>query len=149
VHENENQQGGKAFFLSQADAEALKLTLNRAGYVPDVRFEDDEPWSGPDRSDLVFPDRSGRGWDTSGALSYIHKVKDGRNVYFFANSTARGVDTHVRLRGRMTVQQWNPHTGQIQPAKHSHLKEGPVDVTRVKLRLDPVESVFFVEKQQP
>jgi hypothetical protein len=146
VHEHENPQGGRAFFLSHADAEGLKLALNRAGYVPDVRFENDEPWSGPERSDLVFPDRRGRGWDTSGTLSYIHKVKDGRNVYFFANSTARPVDAHVRLRGRLRVQRWNPHTGHIEPTEHSHLKEGPVEVTRVKLRLEPIESLFFVEK---
>lgn len=149
VHENENPQGGRAFFLSQADPEGLRMALNRAGYVPDLRFENDEPWSGPPRSDLVFPDRGGRGWDTCGTLSYIHKVKDGRNIYFFANSTARPVETQVRLRGRLTVDRWDPHTGRIELAEHSHLKEGPFDVTRVQLRLEPVRSVFFVEKQQP
>ena len=36
----------------------------------------------------------------AGALTYIHKVKSGRDIYFFANSTDAAVDATVVLRGR-------------------------------------------------
>ena len=35
----------------------------------------------------------------NGALTYIHKVKNGRDIYFFANSSEKPVDTKVVLRG--------------------------------------------------
>ena len=82
-------------------------------------------------------------------LSYLHKVKGGRNIYFIANSTDQRVETEVRLRGKLTLQSWNPHTGDIAPLPTTDLIESGQHFTRARLQLDPVKSVFLVETSTP
>ena len=123
VHANAN--GGKAFFAPSPQADVLKAMLDDALPVADVRFEEEVPVKG-------------------GNLSYIHKVVEGRDVYFFGNSSDTEVDTHVRLRGKMNLEWWDPHTGTITPAESSPDGAGGEPSTRVRLRLGPVRSVFLV-----
>ena len=58
--------------------------------------------------------------DYAGALTYIHKVKSGRDIYFFANSTDAAVDATVVLRAAPPEPEhlalWDPHTGQKKKA---------------------------------
>jgi len=120
-----NAKGGKAWFLPSPSVAALKAVLTEA--LPD--------------GDVVIqqaPKISG------GNFSSIHKVKDGKSMYFFANSSDAEVDTWVALRGKLTLETWNPHDGKTSPARveHSIGKEGPV--TRVQLKLAPVRSLFLV-----
>ena len=82
-----------------------------------------------------------------GKFSYIHKIKDGRDIQYFANSSDEKVETDVLLRGELSLEEWDPHTGNI-------IKEIPVEsvernnqmFTRINIRLDQVKSVFFVSK---
>jgi len=123
-----NAKGGKCFFAPNPTAETLRAILDDALPVGDVAFE------GSPRMD------SG-----GGMLSYLHKVKDGANVYYFANSSNDKVDTWVRLRGKMTLQQWDPHSGAMSPQECEHTTEKGQEVTRVHLVLEPVKSVFLTE----
>ena len=81
-----------------------------------------------------------------GSLTYIHKVKDGRNIYFFANSTDKPVDTNVVLRGTMDLSLWNPMNGEIIPVEEtsSNAKDGQ-PLTTVKLKLNPTSALFYVQ----
>ena len=81
---------------------------------------------------------------SGGNLSYIHKVIDGADVYFFANSSDTAVDSQVRIRGKHKFELWDPHTGEIRAAEYSHGAINGRDVTRVRLALPPVKSVFLV-----
>jgi hypothetical protein len=88
------------------------------------------------------------GADYVGSLTYIHKVKDGREIYYFANSSDKPVDTKVALRGNVNVQIWDPMNGKIRPVEQTHSKNAAgQDLTTVPLKLDPVTAVFFI--QQP
>jgi hypothetical protein len=78
-------------------------------------------------------------------LSYLHKVKDGRNIYFIANSTDQRVVTDVKLRGKLSLQTWNPHSGEVSRLETSELVENGQPFTRARLQLEPVKSVFWVE----
>ena len=120
-----NAKGGKAWFLPSPGVAALKAVLTEAL---------------PDGDVVIEQDRTLRG----GNFSYIHKVKDGKSMYFFANSSDAEVDTWVALRGKLTPEIWNPHDGKIGPAEVEHVigKEGPV--TRVHVKLAPVRSLFLV-----
>ena len=120
-----NAKGGKAYFAPVPRAGVLKAMLDDALPVGDVTFEEDIEVSG-------------------GNLSYIHKVVNGRDVYFFGNSSEAAVDTHVRLRGKLALEQWDPHTGATRAAECSHATEAGEDVTRVRLALPAVRSVFLV-----
>ncbi|MHC4505129.1 MAG: glycosyl hydrolase, partial [Planctomycetota bacterium] len=120
-----NARGGKAWFVPSPRADALGAVLDDALAAWDVEFEDDVVVRG-------------------GNLSYIHKVAGGRHVYFFGNSSDTPVDTHVRLRGKLKPEVWDPHTGRIARVECTRLAESGQTVTRVRLRLGPVRSVFIV-----
>jgi hypothetical protein len=84
------------------------------------------------------------GPEYEGALTYIHKVKDGRDIYFFANSSPKDVDTKVVLRGHKALTIWNPHTGAQEPAEVTPGDANGQPITTVRLKLASVLSLFFV-----
>ena len=122
-----NGAGGQSWFISSPRASVLLTILDEALPSADVRFEDNP----------VIKD---------GNLSYIHKVNDGRDVYFFANSSDTEVDTNVVLRGQLNLEAWDPHTGAIFPVDCSLLDINGLKSTRVHLRFGAVRSVFLVSK---
>ena len=128
-----NKAGGKAFFLPKGEPQLLDTALKQALPVRDVDIEVPR-----------WPLKEGR--EYNGALTYIHKVKNGRDIYFFANSSENQVDTKVVLRGKKDLQIWNPHTGDIQQAEVTRDTVGGSQVTRVHLVLPPVTSLFYVQK---
>jgi arylsulfatase A-like enzyme len=117
--------GGKAFFLARPDAARLQSALAQALDVYDVQF--DKPLEVKD-----------------GNLTYIHKVKAGRDIYFFANSSNTAVDTDVRLRGKPRLELWDPHTGEQTPLKSAPQRQGSQDVTVFRLVLPAQRSVFAI-----
>ena len=123
-----NGKGGKAYFVPHPTAAALQSILDDALDVPDVDFEN-------------APQANSGG----GMLSYLHKVKNGADIYYFANSSNDRVDTWVRLRGRRTLQRWDPHSGVMTPAECLQITEKGQDITRFHLVLEPVHSVFLTE----
>ena len=120
-----NASGGRAYFLEKPSATAMKAALDDALDVFDVQWE----------TDLQV---------TGGNVSYIHKGVDGTDVFFFANSSETAVDTHVRFRGKHTLELWDPHTGEIRRAEHTQVTVNGQDMTRVRLVLLPVTSMFLV-----
>jgi hypothetical protein len=120
-----NARGGQAWFLPSPVVPALKTVLTEALPDGDVVIE----------SDLTV-----RG----GNFSYIHKVKDGKSMFFFANSSDAEVDTWVALRGNIAPAIWNPHNGQTGPAEVEHVRGKAGPVTRVHVKLAPVRSLFLV-----
>ncbi|MBS1854177.1 MAG: hypothetical protein JST11_02340 [Acidobacteria bacterium] len=129
-----NAAGGRAYFLPQPDIKLLAAALKEADPVRDVDIQAPPMW--PVK---LYP-------DYDGALTYIHKVKDGRDIYFFANSHQSPVDAKVVLRGARKLQVWNPHTGERQPADAAQSETGGQAVTTIRLSLDPVKAVFFVSE---
>jgi hypothetical protein len=129
-----NPAGGKAFFLPQPDANMVNTVLKEALPVRDVEIQQPPMW----------PAKLGAAYD--GALTYIHKVKDGRDIYFFANSQDTPVDTKVLLRGRKTLGVWNPHTGERGKADLQYADSGSETVTAVHLVLPPVSATFYVQE---
>lgn len=118
---SKNAGGGTAVFLPKATTDTLRKALDDALGVYDVEFE---------------PGKE---------LRYIHKVVDGRHVFFFANLRKKPLAGRVRLRDRMkNVEAWNPQTGKISKLPHSRVKEGADEVTGITIKLAPTESVFVV-----
>ena len=79
-----------------------------------------------------------------GMLSYLHKVNEGRDIYYVANSTDERVDTVVTLRGKHALRRWNPLDGSISDAETTACVESGLPCTRVRVCLDPVRAAFFV-----
>ncbi|MGD0652051.1 MAG: glycosyl hydrolase [Verrucomicrobiia bacterium] len=129
-----NQAGGKAYFLPQPEPKMVDAVLKEAVPVRDVDIQMAPMW----------PVEMNTAYD--GALTYIHKVKDGRDIYFFANSTDAPVDTKVVLRGNKNLAIWNPHTGEREKAEIAVSESAGQPVTTVRLILQPVTSVFYVQE---
>ncbi|MDR2757199.1 MAG: hypothetical protein LBC20_15995 [Planctomycetaceae bacterium] len=83
----------------------------------------------------------------NGMLQYIHKVKDGRNIYFFANSSNSSVEFDTVLRGTFSdLENWNPHNGSINTI---NIRNDPTkNITTIRLILPPVSSTFIVESKK-
>jgi putative intracellular protease/amidase len=128
-----NSAGGRSYFLPKAEPWVLDWALSQVLPVWDVKIDAPLP--------LLK-----QGADYEGALTYIHKVKHGRDIYFFANSTDRNIDTKVMLRGRKSLTIWNPHTGETQPAESTSSETRGEAITTVRLVLPPVGSLFFVSE---
>ena len=120
-----NAKGGRAWFIPSPSSAALKSVLDEALPDGDVMTEQNMTVKG-------------------GNLSYIHKVKEGRSLYFFANSSDQEVDIWVRLRGKLAPELWNPHDGKIGPSEYTHIPGKGGVITRVRVKLPPVHSVFLV-----
>jgi hypothetical protein len=126
-----NSAGGQAFYLPNTDPWLVDNILKLALPMKDVDIQ--EPLA------VLHP------WATyDGALTYIHKVKDDRDIYFFANSSPKDVDTKVVLRGHKTLTIWNPHTGAQEPAEVTNADVNGQPTTAVRLKLASVSSLFFV-----
>jgi len=125
---NRNRNGGRSYFLPQPDIKLIQTVLKEVIPIRDVDIQ--QPPMYPVK---LYP-------DYDGALTYLHKIKDGKDIYFFANSQDTPVDTKVVLRGAKRLEQWDPHTGQIKPEDATQ-GEG---TTTIHLALPPIKSVFLV-----
>jgi hypothetical protein len=114
-----NNRGGIAIRTKSLNAQTLRKALDVAMEVYDVEFEGDD------------------------ILRYIHKKKDDSNVYYFANLSQTEINTHIRIRGRIEPQSWNPHNGQINKVEYKHQREDSYDITRIYLTVKPLKSVFI------
>jgi hypothetical protein len=117
-----NAEGGMAVFLEKPTAENLQEALDAMLDVYDVEFE---------------PEKT---------LRYIHKVYEGRHIYLFANLHDKPVQTWVKLRGMMEPECWNPHTGEISQPLFFCENRGQAGVTRIRLELPALQSVFVVSE---
>jgi hypothetical protein len=129
-----NAAGGRAYFIPRPDYRILQLALRESDPVRDVDI----------RTDPMWPLLGGQSY--RGAVTYLHKVKGGRDVYFFANTTEQPVDVRVTLRGDKHLAVWNPHTGERTPAEAEPSQMSGQPVTTVHLALPPARSLFFVQE---
>ena len=123
-----NAANGKSVFIRKPEAKVLAVTLDKLGVAADVMFANNPtPLS------------------AGGVFSYVHKNKDGRDIYYFANSSDDAVDTFAMLRGKLKPQLWDPLTGDITPiAQFEQIEKGGASYTRFPLKLSPVSAVFVV-----
>ena len=122
-----NIKGGSSFFLQTPSPEGLKQAINHVIPIADVRFEGD------------LPIQSG-----GGALSYLHKVKQERDIYLLANSSDTSLDIPVRFRGKIKPEVWNPYDGTMTQPEYTLITENGVVVTRVQVKLEAVKSLFVI-----
>ena len=130
-----NSAGGRGYFIPQPDSNILNTIIKDVDPVRDVDIQSPPLW--PVKLDMNY----------DGALTYIHKVKDGRDIYFFANSSTNAIDTKVVLRGDKNLAIWNPHTGEQEKAEITKSESGGQAVTTVHLVLPPVRSTFFIQEE--
>jgi hypothetical protein len=131
----QNQNGGRAYFMPNYTLAALQTVLKQSNPVADVAIDL------PPTPVKIVP-------DYAGSLTYIHKVKDGREIYFFANSTDEPIDTTVTLRGNVNLSIWDPMDGTTHKIEATHATaESNQALTTVPLKLRPVSALFYVQEK--
>ena len=124
-----NGAGGQALFVPRPSTEALGTALDLLKMAPDVAFEGNPaPTSG------------------NGVFGYTHRVRDGKDIYYFGNSSDTPVNTLVTLRGRIAhPQYWNPHDGSVRVVRDVRYRNGPQGVlTEFPLSVPAVSSIAVV-----
>ncbi|MDR0338394.1 MAG: hypothetical protein LBI18_15070, partial [Planctomycetaceae bacterium] len=72
----------------------------------------------------------------NGMLQYIHKVKEGRNIYFFANSSNDPIEFDAVLRGTFSkLENWNPQDGSMTTMEVQN--DSAKKTTTIRLKLPP------------
>lgn len=122
---NHNEKGGEAYFIPVITGDILREVMNETLKVWDVRT--------PDYENLA-----------DGNFTYIHKRMDGKDIYYFANSSDDELEIPVKLKGKMKITKWDPHSGTIEKYPTSLIRNNDSDMTQLQFKLGPVESVFFV-----
>lgn len=126
-----NNNGGKAIFIPQPSANELAEVLEQNTISPDVQFVNNPVL----KADF-------------GKFNYIHKIKDGKHIYFFTNSSDEEIDTEVVLCGKLKLENWNPHNGILSELESTlYVKEGTQNFTKCNLTLGAVSSVFWVGEE--
>jgi hypothetical protein len=78
-------------------------------------------------------------------LFCLHRIKDGRDLWFLVNSTDRVQTADISLRGALHPVRWDTSLGEEQPIAPSYI-EGRF--TRFQIELPPVGSVFITTGQE-
>ena len=131
IVETKNSTGGKAVFIPQADSEKLKVILDKHSAPADVYFADNPVL----KTDM-------------GKFNHIHKIKEGKHIYLFTNSSDEKITTDVLLRGKLKPEVWNPHTGIVDKNLTYVFEEiNGQAYTRIALQLDAVKSLFIIANQ--
>ncbi len=121
LHLNENSNGGKAVLMEsnglhkQKDHDWLDQAL-RLCISPDVEINDDE----------VF---------------YVHRIKDGKDIYFFINPTEEKRTINCKLEKEGRPERWISENGEIAPIYVYDITGGN---TKFQLQLEPYGSALIV-----
>ena len=79
-------------------------------------------------------------------VRYVHRVADGKHIYFFANTSADAVEALISLEAVGTVEIWNPESGKVEPAEGVESDNGRVSVRHA---FPPYGSVIYVVNPPP
>jgi hypothetical protein len=140
--------GGKGLFIPELNQTNLQRVLDGMNLTWDVRIDH--------ATDI--PRRYRKAHDYGGklnqdpdayeggnrAFAYLHRTLGEAEVYFFANASAQEVASEVQCRGGLKLERWDPHTGEIHPIETAWANEHGQPVTRVKLSLPALRSVFVI-----
>lgn len=146
-----NPEGGKIIYIPLASNNVLKTAVDELLPDADVKITPVSDLEHEDLGNIVIGvdivDKSGNMPDKYlGELSYLHKVKDNKDIYCFVNSSDHQVNTIVKIAGKKNLEQWNPHNGKITNWDSEYVNENGVKYTVIKLKLDPVSAIFAVGK---
>ena len=126
-----NKMNGRTIFIRKPDGKILAETINKLNIDADVTFDGN-----------TSPLSAG------GMFSFIHKQKDNREIYYFANSSDDLVETTAEIRGKITPVLMNPGTGEsVQIKDVEYLKKKGNEYTRFPLTLNAVSSTFVVSEK--
>ncbi len=138
--------GGKGIFVPSPDETTLRHALDGLAITWDVRL--DHATEIPrDRVERAQSPTGGEFINGNREFAYIHRSAPDAEVYFFANSSYLEVKADVTLRGKMSLEWWDPHTGTFQKMEGTPAQENGEAITRFKLTLPAIRSGFVIGRK--
>ncbi|MBW3633808.1 MAG: hypothetical protein KY456_12365 [Chloroflexi bacterium] len=123
--------GESRYWYAPAEGERQEITAEVAAEREEVSRAIDAAVSGLIDPDIVIDNPD---------LFCLHRVKDGRDLWFLVNSTNQTQTAQVGLRGDVRPVRWDTSLGEERPIAPSRVDSG---FTRFPLELPPVGSVFL------
>lgn len=145
----QNDAGGKIAYIPKATNEALAAGVEELLPDADVKITSVPELVRADMGDVILGVDMENGHlpeELFGELSYIHNVKDGKDIYMFINTTDNPVSTTVKVAGKKKLEKWNPHSGSISEWETDYKKESGMIYTTFELNLPPISGIFAVGK---
>jgi len=138
--------GAKGIFVPNPNETTLRAALDKLEIAWDVRIDNatEIPTVKVERG----PSRTGGEYlNGNREFAYIHRALPDAEAYYFANSSDLEVKADVTLRGKMTLELWDPHTGTSQSLDGTPTREKGEAVTRFKLKLPAIHSIFVIGRK--
>ena len=155
---NENDNGGKAYFLlseqtaadgtEYVDPVEFNKILESFNIPFDLEISDLPKIKNTGILNLNLPDflaiTANMGIERSGTLNYIHKKHAGCDIYYFANSTNVDYEGVISFKGKFTVEEWNPHNGKIKKVQSENLNIKGEIYTQINAIIENTQSLFYI-----
>jgi len=155
---NENEAGGKAYFIPASQTAADGTEMPDPQLFQRILDSLDIPFDviGTDFPKVV---NSGilnvslpifkamnvhRGIKSGGMFNYIHRKNAGCDIFYFANSTNSDFNGSISLRGKLIPEEWNPHTGEINTPDYEYKIIKGETYTSIKSSINSAESMFYI-----
>src|SRR5215218_8656102 len=132
----EEEEGETRYWYSPAEGERQEITTEVAAEREEVSRAIDAAVSGLIDPDIVIDNPE---------LFCLHRVKDGRDLWFLVNSTYQIQTATVGLRGELHPVRWDTSLGEEHPIAPSRVEGG---FTRFEIELPPVGSVFMTTREE-
>lgn len=120
-HLNSNTNNGKAYFIRKPTKELLKEIIEDSLLVFDINIELDNK--------------------IDGIFSYIHKIKDDIDIYYFANASDKDINAKITINTSKQLECWNPHNGNMSKLENYNYSDG---LMNLELSIPAVHSIALV-----
>ncbi len=164
--ENKNENGGIAYMLyfsltaadgtNMVDSHLINSALESFDVPYDISLPEMARYESTGALNAPYPAFKKLGLSNhlrnGGMINYIHKRRGDIDIYFLSNTTTLKLCTPLILRGKLDIEEWNPHTGKAKkhtPTYKERTFEGKsVDFTEIELSLEPAKSVILIGTPQ-
>lgn len=120
-HLNENTNNGKAYFVVNPTKELIKEIIEDSQLDFDINIKID--------------------YDIDGILTYIHKKKDDKDIFYFANASDKDINTKISINTSKQFELWNPHNGDVSKLENYEYLNG---IMNFELSIPAVNSIALV-----
>lgn len=155
---NENENGGKAYFLlseqtaadgtEYVDSVEFNKILDGLDIAFDVEISNVPRVMNSGILNLNLPSfmamTADMSIERSGVFNYIHKKYAGCDIYYFANSTNIDYEGLISFKGKYSVEEWNPHNGRIKKLQSENLNIKGETYTQIDAVIESGQSMFYI-----
>ena len=160
--ENRNDNGGIAYMLyfsltaadgtNMVESQLIRRALDSFKLPYDVTIADMPRYESTGALNTVYPIFKKLGLShhlpNGGMINHIHKRRGDTEIYYISNTTSVKLQSPIILRGHMSIEEWNPHTGKVKKLTPTFFTEsfgtGSVTFTQFNVELEPSRSVIYI-----